>query len=86
MNFSLSGQACAGAEKERIRQVQQKVFQHSEGVLQGGAAHYCVYLSHLLDPSDQHGDDDSQGQVRVVHGRTSPENRNIVIENIILCC
>ena len=34
-------------------------------ILLGGSAHDSVHLGDLPDPPDQHGDDDSEGQVRV---------------------
>ena len=63
--FNVTGQARAGAEKEGVCEVQQEVFQHTEGVFQGRPADHRVHLRHLLDPPDQHGDDHSEGQVRV---------------------
>ena len=68
LNIFNTGQTRFGAEKKRVCEVQQKVFQHLEGIFQGGTAHHRVHLSHLLDPPDQHGDDHSEGQVRVVTG------------------
>ena len=59
------GQTFPGPEKERVCEVQQEVFQHTEGVFQGRPADHRVHLRHLLDPPDQHGDDHSEGQVRV---------------------
>ena len=60
-----SGQTFPGPEKERVCEVQQEVFQHTEGVFQGRPADHRVHFRHLLDPPDQHGDDHSEGQVRV---------------------
>ena len=53
-------------EKERICEVQQEIFEHAEGVLQGGSAYDGVYLCNLSYPSDQYGHDHRKGQVRVV--------------------